>query len=74
MIRAKGPGNYYAILDGFQYFDQSVPHMVNGRYLESNGLTNDGQFTARKSVRFPSDEEFNCILGLGIASSNQAYA
>lgn len=58
-------GNYYAILDGFKYFDRLVPHMVEGRYLESNGLTSDGQFTARKSVRYLNDEEFNRILELG---------
>jgi putative restriction endonuclease len=62
---AKGPGNYYAILEGFKYFDKIVPHIVEGSYLESNGLTSRGQFTGRKSVRFPKDEEFKRILQLG---------
>ena len=61
----KGPGNYYAVLDHFKYFDKLVPHMVGGRYLESNGLTSRGQFTGRKSVRLVSDEEFDNIRELG---------
>jgi len=61
----KGVGHFYGVLKDFRYFDEIVPHKIDGRYFESKGLTSRGQFTGRKSVRFPLDEEFDRILELG---------
>ena len=39
----KGPGHFYGVLQDFRYFDEIVPHRVEGRYLESTGLTSRGK-------------------------------
>ena len=61
----KGPNNFYATFSNYRKFKRAVPHMVDGRYVESSAVSKNGHFAPMRSVRLPSNDDFDEILRLG---------
>lgn len=60
----KGPGNYYAVLANFRHFPRLVPHMIDGKHVETSAVSKSGRFAPLRSVRFPSIDDFERIISL----------
>ncbi len=59
-----GSRNFKAILPDFRAFRKFVPHMIDGKYVEVSAVSKNGRFAPLRSVRFPSNDDFERIPAL----------